>query len=35
MSMDCLALKKLVVPDGMEKHAQLKAAGKSKGVELV
>ena len=27
-----LALKKLVVPDGMEKHAQLVAACKSKGV---
>ena len=30
-----LALKKLVVPVGLEKHAELMAACKSKGVELM
>ena len=30
-----LALKKLVVPDGLERHAELMAACESKGVELV
>ena len=30
-----LALKKLVVPNGLERHAELMAACESKGVELV